>query len=311
MTGVPIPLTVVGGYLGSGKTTLINHLLRQSGGRSLTVLVNDFGDIDIDASLIRSVHGDTISLANGCICCAVGDRLVSTLMEIGRRSAPPDHLVIETSGIADPARVAQIGMAGRRFALHGVMVLVDPLEIRTRWSDPYIGETVRRQLASADLLVLNKTDLLGAGDLRDVRTWLAEHAPETPVFDCVQAEVPIDLVLSQQDTRAGPSEELSFEPEQEHLHGLDSRTIVLPGPIERARLRRMVEALPDGVLRAKGIVACTDDPHRPCLVDRVGTRVTLRPCSAEADTLNVGRIVLIGREDAIRTINVDAWTNTD
>jgi G3E family GTPase len=146
MTATPIPLTVIGGYLGAGKTTLINHLLREAGGRQLTVLVNDFGELEIDAALIEARHGDTISLSNGCICCAVGDRLVSALMQIGRRARPPDQLVIETSGIADPRRVAQIGTAGRRFALHGIVVVVDPLEARARLADPYVGETVRRQL---------------------------------------------------------------------------------------------------------------------------------------------------------------------
>ena len=101
------PLTVVGGFLGAGKTTLLNHLLRQTKQR-LAVLVNDFGAINIDAELVASHNGNTISLANGCICCSIGDNLVEALVDLTRQRSLPDHIIIEASGVADPARIAEL-----------------------------------------------------------------------------------------------------------------------------------------------------------------------------------------------------------
>src|SRR5689334_9991881 len=99
-----IPLTVIGGFLGAGKTTLVNHLLRGGHGRRIAVMVNDFGAINIDAELVADRAADTISLANGCICCSIGDSLMLALIELLHRPDPPEHLVIEASGVADPAR---------------------------------------------------------------------------------------------------------------------------------------------------------------------------------------------------------------
>src|SRR5690606_31404360 len=102
-----IPVTVLGGYLGVGKTTLLNHLLRENDGRRLAVLVNDFGDIDIDAELIESREGSVLSLAGGCICCSVGSDLVGALLDLPRQANAPDQILIETSGVALPGAVAQ------------------------------------------------------------------------------------------------------------------------------------------------------------------------------------------------------------
>ncbi|MBU3751789.1 MAG: GTP-binding protein, partial [Mycobacterium sp.] len=102
----PIPVTVIGGYLGSGKTTLLNQALRQSGGQRITVLVNDFGTINIDGDLIAADDGDTITLTNGCVCCMIGSDLMTALWSVRDREDPPDHVIIEASGIADPAPIA-------------------------------------------------------------------------------------------------------------------------------------------------------------------------------------------------------------
>jgi len=305
MTATPIPLTVVGGYLGAGKTTLINHLLRHAGGRRLTVLVNDFGELEIDAALIESQHGDTISLSNGCICCAVGDRLVSALMEVGRRAEPPDQLVIETSGIADPRRVAQIGTAGRRFALHGIVVVVDPLETPARLEDRYVGETVRRQLAAADLLLVNKADLLTPDTEAEVRRRLAAAAPATPTVACRNAAVPPELVLA---PRARP-EEADPPPaapaEAEHLHGLAARSLALPKPLERARLEEALRALPPDILRVKGLVRLAKTVPEVHLVNRTGSRVALTPAPANLQSIANTGLVVIGAREVLTRIDLE------
>ena len=156
----PIALIVLGGYLGAGKTTLLNHLLADAQGRRVTVLVNDFGAINIDASLIREQSDDVISLENGCVCCSIGGRLVQALVEISARADPPDVLIIEASGVSDPVRIAQVGMLDRAFRLHGIVVAVDAQGIGETLGDPYVGDIVRRQIEGATALVLTKTDLI-------------------------------------------------------------------------------------------------------------------------------------------------------
>ncbi|MBA3508391.1 MAG: GTP-binding protein, partial [Betaproteobacteria bacterium] len=116
-----LPLTVIGGFLGAGKTTLLNHLLGAPHGRRLAVLVNDFGPINIDAALIRSRSEDTISLANGCACCSVAGDLTRALIELAQRDEPPDAIVLEASGLADPHGIAQVALANPALRLDGVL----------------------------------------------------------------------------------------------------------------------------------------------------------------------------------------------
>ncbi len=125
MTREKTPLTIVGGFLGAGKTTLVNHLLRHADGRRLAVLVNDFGAVNIDAALIAGRAGDVVRLTNGCLCCSIGDSFVDALIAVMRGPVLPDHVVIEASGVADPGRVAELAYLDPAFSLHGVVVLAD------------------------------------------------------------------------------------------------------------------------------------------------------------------------------------------
>src|SRR5882762_6849257 len=130
-----IPFTVIGGFLGAGKTTLLNRLLRQAGGRRFAVLVNDFGALDIDGGLVAEHGGDTVSLANGCLCCTIGDSLVTTLMALLERPDRFDHVVVEASGVADPGRIADLAVLEPRLTRDGVIVVVDAGEVRGRAAD--------------------------------------------------------------------------------------------------------------------------------------------------------------------------------
>ena len=156
----PIPVTVIAGYLGAGKTTLVNHLLRHAEGRRLVVLVNDFGEVAIDADLIVARDGDKLILANGCMCCAIGGDVLGAFDCALTREPWPDAILIEASGVAEPERIADYARAEPDLALDSVVVLVAADAVDRLLGDVFVGETVRRQILAADLLILNRIDLV-------------------------------------------------------------------------------------------------------------------------------------------------------
>ncbi|RYJ04024.1 MAG: GTP-binding protein [Acetobacteraceae bacterium] len=273
-TGEPIPFTVVGGFLGAGKTTLVNALLRQAAGLRLAVLVNDFGSIAIDAALIESSTGDTIALTNGCICCAIGDDFAAGIEAMLRRRPTPDHILVEASGVANPGAIAQIALLDPDLTLAGVLVLADAESLPARLADPRLGDTLRRQLRAADLLVLTKTDLAPAGP---VLATLRALAPQAAIVE--GADLPLAIALGHH-AQAGP---------RPSGHGVAFATVTLhpSRPLATATLRLALDALPEGVLRAKGLL-CLDG--RPALVQRVGRRLAITACDAPVEEA----LVLIG-----------------
>lgn len=276
-----LPLTVVGGFLGSGKTTLLNRLLDQSAGRRLAVLVNDFGAINIDAAQLAKRDADTIALTNGCACCSIGDDLTSALIRVLEMQPRFDAVVIEASGVSDPWRIAQVGLADPALALDSVIVLVDAAAVLEQASHRYLTDTLQRQLRAADLIVVNKTDLVDAARLQRVRDWLATVAGSAPRFETTQASVPMQLLSGGAITldgrvRTDVNDDAHREPdrlaaragasgnEHDRDHVLDHDSIFESWSCRPARafsaeaLRALLRDMPDGVLRLKGILR-TDD----------------------------------------------------
>ena len=152
-----LPLSVISGYLGAGKTTLINRLLAEDHGLRLLVMVNDFGAINIDAALLDSATDDTLTLSNGCVCCTMGADLFLAIGDVLDRAERPDHLIIEASGIADPARIAQVALAEPELSYGGIVTVVDALGYAALADDPQIGAQVAGQVRAGDLIFLSKS----------------------------------------------------------------------------------------------------------------------------------------------------------
>ncbi len=313
--GTPLPVTIVGGYLGAGKTTLVNHLLRHAGGRRLAVLVNDFGDLPIDADLIEAEDDDIISIAGGCICCSFGSDLLAALMTLAERRPAPDQVVIEASGVALPGSVARALTLLTRFVLDGVVVIADAETVRARAADRFLEDTILRQLTDADLVILNKIDLAPAAARPVLRAWLAEHAPRAVVVEAVQAAVPIETVLGLELRDAAPPARglgrlgahgsratiAPLQPLAAATEGYVSARYALPNAFD---LRAFADALvcPElGVIRAKGILRDTDGALKVLQV--VGRRWTLSAQAPDA-TLEC-RLVCIGLKAAFDRAAID------
>ena len=278
---VPIPFTVIGGFLGAGKTTLLNRLLAGAAGRKFAVLVNDFGAINIDGRLIAAHGGDTISLANGCVCCTIGDSLVETVMGLlDRPGAVRSH-----RGRGLGRRRSRPHRRSRRARRHrlsrdGVVVVTDAAQVRERAADKRVGDTVLRQLQAADLIVQNKVDL--ADDIAVMRCWLSTHST-APVLEARHCEVPLDLLFGLD--RRGASGKAT------PANSFRSWSYSWPEPVDRQAL---LEVLQDAtVLRGKGIVRFRDSPDRRSVVHLVGKRVDITDSGPWSDT-EESQLVLLG-----------------
>ncbi len=291
-----IPYTVIGGYLGAGKTTLLNNLLRNSKGLRLAVLVNDFGAINIDADLIVSHDGETMELASGCICCSLADGFLVALNRLRDHAERLDHLVVEASGVSDPLKIGYSG-AILRYDLDGVIVVIDAEQIRTRATNKYVGELVVRQLKGADLLVLNKTDLVSPAELAELRAWLAAVAPGARIYATSYGQVPLPVLFGAHElagSAAGSDVSPRPEPEEEHDLLYQTCNLRIEQPVLRAQLEALAASLPEGVLRSKGFVRLAEDPVHRYVFQLVGRRWTLVQAALWGDQNPSTTLVFIG-----------------
>ncbi len=301
----PLPLTILSGYLGAGKTTLVNHLLRNANGRRLVVLVNDFGELPIDADLIESRDGDTLNLANGCACCSMGGDLFNALVDVLDRTPRPDHLLIEASGVADPARIANIALAEPDLKLDAIISLVDAETFEALIEDPLVGETVMQQIKTSDIILLNKLDLIEK-PYRERLTALLKHmAPGGQVIETEFSKIPLDMAIGMNAPNGSRDEVLL--PVGGHGAAYVKWSRATDRQLNREQFEQQLALLGKELLRLKGIVYFTDSKLAHS-VQCVGARRTIAPMQNQPQSdRGKSRLVAIGLKDRLDRDQLDQW----
>lgn len=269
--GRRVPITFVGGYLGAGKTTAINEVLAEAD-RPIAVIVNDVGAINIDAKLIKKRNGDTLELTDGCVCCTSIDGFGAAFDQIRARSEPPAHVIVELSGVAEPANIVPWGSSAG-FLLDGVVVVAAVDQVVDDEMPEWIRAHLDRQLTAADLIVLTKTDISYPAVIEIARNRLASLAPGVPMIDGGfgrREPGSLGRFLSLGGHQAGDATRVPG-PTLFDFHQTD--TIPIDGPLDRAGIDAVLDALPrhigGHIARAKGVV---DTPDGQVLIQVVGQR---------------------------------------
>lgn len=274
---MPVPILLVAGFLGAGKTTVVNHLLAHAEGRRIASVVNDFGAINIDAALIAGASDGVVSLSNGCICCSLEGDLLRTLAALLRREPRPEFIVIETSGVADPADIVRNLMdpvIWREAPLETVLCVLDATTSAAMLEDPLL----RSQLRAADIVALSKPDLAGAGEQARVRASVQALRPGAVVVEALHGALPPALLFPADPDRVPAPRELGRRlPAAERFQSLSWRS---DQPVSLRRFQAAIGRLAPKLARAKGVLQTVEQPGRALVFQLAGGRATLAPLGA-------------------------------
>ena len=335
-----LPVTVITGFLGSGKTTLIRHLMQNPGGKRLAVIVNEFGDVGVDGDILKSCAipecpaENILELANGCICCTVADDFIPTIEALMALSPRPEHILIETSGLALPKPLLKAfdwPDIRSRITVDGVIALADAEAIAAGRFAPNIdaveaqraaddsldhetplSEVFEDQIACADLILLTKPDLAGAEGIEKAKEIIKAESPRPlPVVEVAEGVVDPRIILGLEAAAEDDMDARSSHHDAPHDHDhedFDSIVVELNEVQNPETLARRIEQLAkeQNILRVKGYAAVQDKPMR-LLVQAVGSRVRTqfdRPWLSQEP--RTGRLVVIGEHDNINRNAIEA-----
>ncbi|CPR07068.1 putative cobalamin synthesis protein [Mycobacterium bohemicum DSM 44277] len=304
-SGDRTPVTVLTGFLGAGKTTLINRILSEAHGLRIAVLVNDFGDIDVDGELIVGLAAKKISLANGCVCCEVRDDLLAAIDLLMQSESDIDAILLEASGVAQPLTIAStfVDAARRgRVRLDGIVAVVDAEQLPDKVADPATADLIYGQLGCSDLVLLNKIDLADRQRVAAVRAFVCERLNGVRFIETVRADVPMSVLLG-----ARPESPISSHDAIDHAHRsrFVSWVYQRERPFNEGTLSNCIAHLPASVYRIKGFIHASEHPQQRVLVQAVGMRGEITPFDEWGIEERVSRLVIIA-DRAIERRVVDA-----
>lgn len=319
----PIPITILSGFLGAGKTSLLNHILHGNHGLRIGVLVNDFGEINIDAELVAGVSGNSVSLSNGCVCCSIRDDLVESTLQLVQGPNRPEYLILETSGVADPVSVSLTFVESELKSLidvDSILTVVDAENIRSL--DDEYEELAEDQISMADIVILNKVDLADQVTLDDLKSWIHAIVPNARLIETTHGKVPLELILGigqfePERVLGKTSSDIHVHAESGHDHHQQDHdghhndhhhdhTLVFSTwsyssnkPHSYKALRQAVESLPSTIYRVKGIVFLNESPDRRGVIQLVGKRTRVSVSESWGDKTPYTRIVMIGTHGGV------------
>ncbi len=278
-----VPVMIIGGFLGAGKTTAINQILRGSHQR-IAVLVNDFGALNIDAHLIEAQDGEIFALSNGCVCCSIGPDFSATLGRMLALTPPPARIIVESSGVSDPWRIAQLVKLEIGASLEAVIVLADALDLPRLAADRWLSDTISRQIARADLIALSKCDIASTGMRAEARAIITAIRDDVPIIEIERGVLP--TVMVNPSTEPQPSRFLADSTD----HDFRTWSWRPDGPLDDALLREVLRSLPPCILRGKGVLQI-GSVASPMVLQLVGRRWSLTPGQ---EAIDAHELVLIG-----------------
>jgi G3E family GTPase len=276
-----IPITVIQGFLGAGKTTLLNYILTHNQGMNIGVVVNDFGDINIDSELVKSKTDKSLELTSGCICCSLQTLdLQEAIDQFTTPNSKIDYIIIEASGLAEPRDLAITlkTTIGVKVRLDSIVTVIDAENLSSNAKDH--AQIARDQLLFTDFVVINKTDLASKLQLKDVREMVTSFNPRARVIEAVKGKLDVRLILDQEqfeirDSRHDQRDLEDNSDHHDHLHEQYSHlSWTSSTPLDPMKFQEFVNSnLPANVYRAKGFVDFgSKGHHRKYIFQLVGSR---------------------------------------